>query len=53
MEAEDAATTNLETEIEEPVLFTSLLGGTGGVEMVEARGRPGDGEGSEGVGFWK
>ena len=49
MEAEDAATTNLETEIEEPVLFTSLLGGTGGVELVEAGGRPGDVEGSEGV----
>ena len=49
MNAEDAATTNLETEIEETVLFTSLLAGTCGVELVEARGRPGDVEGSEGV----
>ena len=47
MDAEDAATTNLETEIEETFVFTSLLGDNGSVELVEAGGRPGDVEESE------
>ena len=49
MDAEYAATTNLETKIEETFVFTSLLGDSGSVGLVEAGGRPGDVEGSEGV----
>ena len=49
MDAEYAATTTLETKIEETFVFTSLFGDSGTVGLVEAGGGPGDVEGSGGV----
>ena len=49
MDAEYAATTTLDTKIEEILVFTSLFGDSGSVVLVEAGGGPGDVEGSEGV----